>query len=179
VTVRTNLQRLVGGANEKTVIARVNEGIVKTIGMSESYKVVLQNPELMSKRVLEQGLDSGTAFEILSIDIAEVDVSENIGAKLQADQAEADLRMARARAEQERTAEVAREQEMIALVEEHRAELTFQEAEVPKAIAEAIDQGHLGAMEYYRLRNIQADTQMRSSFAGASEDRSIAGQGSS
>jgi uncharacterized protein YqfA (UPF0365 family) len=179
VTVRTNLQRLVGGANEKTVIARVNEGIVKTIGMSESYKEVLRNPELMSKRVLEQGLDSGTAFEILSIDIAEVDVSENIGAKLQADQAEADLRMARARAEQERTAQVAREQEMIALVEENRAELTFQEAEVPKAIAEAIDQGHLGAMEYYRLRNIQADTQMRTSFAGASEDRSLAGSGSS
>jgi uncharacterized protein YqfA (UPF0365 family) len=152
----------------------VAEGIVESIGMSESYKDVLQNPERISKRVLERGLDSGTAFEILSIDVADVDVGENVGAKLQADQAEADLRKARAQAEQERAAAVAREQEMRAKVEENRATLVQQEAEIPLAIAEAIDHGHLNLMEYYRLRNIQADTEMRSSFAGASGETSSA-----
>jgi uncharacterized protein YqfA (UPF0365 family) len=169
VTVRTNLQRLVGGASEKTVIARVAEGIVESIGMAESYKEVLESPEKMSRRVLDRGLDSGTAFEILSIDIADVDVGENVGAKLQADQAEADLRKARAQAEKERASAVAREQEMRALTEQHRAAVVAQEAEIPKAIADAIDQGHLGLMDYYRLKNIQADTEMRSSFAGINQ----------
>lgn len=167
VTVRTNLERLIGGAKEETVIARVGEGIVNTIGMAKDYKEVLESPEMISKRVLERGLDSGTAFEILSIDIADMDVGENIGAKLQADQAEADLRRARAQAEQDRTRAVAREQEMRALVEENRAILVAKEAEVPKAIAEAIEKGTLGIFDYYRLRNIQADTDMRSSFAAS------------
>lgn len=165
VTVRTNLERLVGGAKEETVIARVGEGIVNTIGAAADYKEVLESPDRISKRVLERGLDSGTAFQILSIDIADVDVGENVGAKLQADQAEADLRRARALAEQDRARAVAREQEMRAYVEENRAALVAQEAEIPKAIAEAIAKGHLGIMDYYRLRNIQADTQMRNSFA--------------
>lgn len=165
VTVRTNLERLVGGATEETVIARVGEGIVNTIGMAGSYKEVLEAPEKISKRVLERGLDSGTAFEILSIDIADVDVGENVGAKLQVDQAEADLRRARAEAEQARSRAVAREQEMKALTEENRAKLVEAESEIPKAIAEAIDQGHMSIWDYYRLRNIQADTDMRSSFA--------------
>jgi uncharacterized protein YqfA (UPF0365 family) len=133
--------------------------------MSASYKDVLEAPETISKRVLDRGLDAGTAFEILSIDIADVDVGENVGAKLQADQAEADLRRARAQAEQDRARAVAREQEMRAKVEENRAELVAQEAEIPKAIAEAISSGNLGIMDYYRLRNIQSDTQMRNSFA--------------
>lgn len=167
VTVRTNLERLVGGAKEETVIARVGEGIVNTIGMSEDYKTVLAAPERISKRVLERGLDSGTAFEILSIDIADLDVGDNIGAKLQADQAEADSRKARAHAEQDRARAVAREQEMKALVEENRAKLLDAEAGVPKAIAEAIEKGHLLMMDYYRLRNIQADTEMRASFASS------------
>jgi uncharacterized protein YqfA (UPF0365 family) len=165
VTVRTNLERLIGGAKEETVIARVGEGIVNTIGMAEDYKEVLESPELISRRVLERGLDSGTAFEILSIDIADLDVGENVGAKLQADQAEADLRRARAQAEQDRARAVAREQEMMALVEENRAILVAKEAEIPKAIAESIDKGALGIFDFYRLRNIQADTEMRSSFA--------------
>lgn len=167
VTVRTNLARLVGGAKEETVIARVGEGIVNTIGMADDYKQVLEAPELISKQVLKRGLDSGTAFEILSIDIADVDVGENVGAKLQADQAEADLRRARALAEQDRARAVAREQEMRALVEENRARLVEAEAEVPKAIADSIEKGHLGIMDYYRLRNIQADTEMRTSFAAS------------
>lgn len=165
VTVRTNLERLVGGAKEDTVIARVGEGIVNTIGMADDYKSVLASPQSISKRVLDRGLDSGTAFEILSIDIADVDVGENVGAKLQADQAEADLRKARALAEQDRARAVAREQEMRALVEENRAFLVAQEAEIPKAIAEAIESGHMGILDYYKLRNIQADTEMRNSFA--------------
>ncbi|HVJ80035.1 MAG TPA: flotillin-like protein FloA [Planctomycetia bacterium] len=176
VTVRTNLARLVGGANEKTVIARVGEGIVKTIGMADSYKDVMEAPESISKGVLDGGLDAGTAFEILSIDIADVDVGENVGAKLQADRAEADLRIARAQAEQERTLFVAREQEMKALVEENRAEVVSQEADVPKAIAEAIDHGYVGLMDYYRLRNIQADTEMRASFAAVTDERAAPGQ---
>lgn len=165
VTVRTNLARLVGGAKEETVIARVGEGIVNTIGMAESYKEVLEAPETISRRVLERGLDSGTAFEILSIDIADVDVGENVGAKLQVDQAEADLRRARAEAEQSRARAVAREQEMRALTEENRAKLVEAEAEIPMAIADSIQSGHLSLWDYYRLKNIQADTDMRSSFA--------------
>jgi uncharacterized protein YqfA (UPF0365 family) len=176
VTVRTNLARLVGGANEKTVIARVGEGIVNTIGMAASHKEILESPERISQRVLERGLDSGTAFEILSIDIADIDVGENVGAKLQADQSEAVLRRARAEAEQERAAYVAREQEMKALVEQNRAEVVAAEAEVPKAIAEALAGGQLAAEEYYRLRNLQADTEMRSSFATMGDDKSAAQQ---
>ena len=176
VTVRTNLARLVGGANEKTVIARVGEGIVYTIGMANSYKDILESPERISQRVLERGLDSGTAFEILSIDIADIDVGENIGAKLIADQAEASLRKARAEAEQERAAYVAREQEMRAAVEQNRAEVVAAEAEVPKAIAEALASGRLSVAEYYRLRNLQADTEMRASFSHMGEDKSASQQ---
>jgi uncharacterized protein YqfA (UPF0365 family) len=166
VTVRANLERLVGGATEETVIARVGEGIVTTIGSSESYKVVLENPDTISRRVLEKGLDAGTAFEILSIDIADVDVGDNIGAKLQADQAEADKRVAQALAERRRAMAVAREQEMQALVAENRAKVVLAEAEVPKAIAQAFREGNLGIMDYYRLQNIQADTGMRRSIGG-------------
>ncbi len=176
VTVRTNLARLVGGANEKTVIARVGEGIVNTIGMAASHKDILESPERISQRVLERGLDSGTAFEILSIDIADIDVGENIGAKLQADQAEAQSRFARAEAEQERAAYVAREQEMRALVEQNRAEVVAAEADVPRAIAEALASGALPVQEYYRLRNLQADTEMRASFATMGEDKSASQQ---
>jgi len=165
VTVQTNLERLIGGAKEETVIARVGEGIVNTIGMADDYKAVLEAPESISKRVLERGLDAGTAFKILSIDIADVDVGENVGAKLQADQAEADLRKARAQSEQERARAVAREQEMRAKTEENRAVVVEAEAEIPLAISAAIDSGKMGIMDYYRLRNIQADTDMRSSFA--------------
>jgi uncharacterized protein YqfA (UPF0365 family) len=164
VTVRANIERLVGGATEETIIARVGEGIVTTIGSAESYKKVLENPDKISKTVLQKGLDAGTAFEILSIDIADVDVGENIGAKLQADQAEADKRRFQAVAEQRRAAARAREQEMSALVRENRAKVVLAEAEIPKAIAEAFRSGNMGIMDYYRLRNIQADTQMRESI---------------
>jgi uncharacterized protein YqfA (UPF0365 family) len=164
VTVRANIERLVGGATEETIIARVGEGIVTTIGSAESYKDVLENPDNISKTVLQKGLDAGTAFEILSIDIADVDVGENVGAKLQADQAEADKRRFQAIAEQRRAAAQAREQEMSALVRENRAKVVLAEAEIPKAIAEAFRSGNLGIMDYYRLRNIQADTQMRESI---------------
>ncbi len=164
VTVRANLERLVGGATEETIIARVGEGIVTTIGSAETYKDVLENPDLISKRVLEKGLDAGTAFEILSIDIADVDVVENVGAKLQADQAEADKRRFQAEAEKRRAAARAREQEMVAEVQENRAKVVLAEAEIPKAIAEAFRGGNLGIMDYYRLRNIQADTDMRKSI---------------
>ena len=164
VTVRANIERLVGGATEETIIARVGEGIVTTIGSAESYKHVLENPDNISKTVLQKGLDAGTAFEILSIDIADVDVGENVGAKLQADQAEADKRRFQAIAEQRRAAAQAREQEMSALVRENRAKVVLAEAEIPKAIAEAFRSGNLGIMDYYRLRNIQADTQMRESI---------------
>lgn len=165
VTVRTNLDRLIGGAKEDTVIARVGEGIVNTIGMAESYEAVLEAPEKISRRVLERGLDAGTAFEILSIDIADVDVGENVGAKLQVDQAEADSRRARAEAEQSRAMAYAAEQEMRALTEEQRAVLVAQEAEIPRALADAIRSGNLSIFDYYKLRNIQADTEMRASFA--------------
>ena len=165
VTVRANIDRLVGGAGEETIIARVGEGIVTTIGSSESHKLVLENPDRISKVVLEKGLDAGTAFEILSIDIADVDVGENIGAKLQTDQAEADKRIAQAKAEERRALAVAREQEMKALTQEMRAKVVEAEADVPRAIAEAFRQGNLGVMDYYNLRNIQADTDMRNSIA--------------
>jgi uncharacterized protein YqfA (UPF0365 family) len=168
VTVRANIERLVGGAGEETIIARVGEGIVSTIGSSETYALVLENPDSISKVVLAKGLDSGTAFEILSIDIADVDVGENIGAKLETDQAEADLKIARAKAEERRAAAVAHEQEMIASVQEQRAKLVAAESEVPLAIADAFREGNLGIMDYYNLRNIQADTNMRESISGAS-----------
>ena len=167
VTVRANIDRLIGGATEETIIARVGEGIVTTIGSADSYKQVLENPDGISKQVLAKGLDAGTAFEILSIDIADVDVGENIGAKLQADQAEADKRRFQAEAEKRRAMARAREQEMQALVRENRAKVVLAEAEIPKAMAEAFRAGHLGIMDYYRLRNIQADTQMRDSIGGA------------
>ncbi|UCF06976.1 MAG: flotillin-like protein FloA [bacterium] len=165
VTVRANIDRLVGGAGEETIIARVGEGIVTTIGSASTHKQVLENPDTISKVVLEKGLDSGTAFEILSIDIADVDVGANIGAKLQTDQAEADKRIAQAKAEERRALAVAREQEMKALTQEMRAKVVEAEAEVPRAISEAFRQGNLGIMDYYNLRNIQADTDMRSSIA--------------
>ncbi|MDR2109769.1 MAG: flotillin-like protein FloA [Spirochaetaceae bacterium] len=171
VTVRANIERLVGGATEETIIARVGEGIVTTIGSSESYKSVLENPDTISKRVLEKGLDAGTAFEILSIDIADIDVGAYVGAKLQADQAEADKRRFQAEAEKRRAAAQAQEQEMIALVQENRAKVVLAEAEIPLAIAEAFRNGHLGVMDYYRLKNIQADTDMRSSIGGASGEK--------
>jgi uncharacterized protein YqfA (UPF0365 family) len=166
VTVRTNIARLVGGATEETVIARVGEGIVTSIGSSESYKAVMENPDRISKTVLQKGLDAGTAFEILSIDIADVDVGENVGAKLQADQAEADKRRFQAEAEKRRAMAMAQEQEMKAKVQENRAKVVLAEAEIPLAIAESFRSGNLGIMDYYRLRNIQSDTRMRESIAG-------------
>lgn len=165
ITVRANIERLVGGAGEATILARVGEGIVSTIGSSESHKLVLENPDSISKVVLAKGLDAGTAFEILSIDIADVDVGENIGAKLQADQAQADLQIARARAEERRAAAVALEQEMVAEVSRQRAKVVEAEAEIPKAMAEAFRSGNLGVMDYYNLKNVQADTQMRESIS--------------
>ncbi len=165
VTVRSNLGRYVGNAQEETVIARVGEGIVTSIGSAESYKNVLENPDSISKRVLERGLDVGTAFEILSIDIADVDVGDNIGAKLQEAQAEANKNMAQAQAEIRRAAAVAAEQEMKARVQEMRAKVVEAEAEVPRAMAEALRSGNLGAMDMYRIRNVVADTDMRQSIA--------------
>jgi uncharacterized protein YqfA (UPF0365 family) len=167
VTVRANIESLVGGATEETIIARVGEGIVTTVGSSESYKSVLENPDTISKTVFAKGLDAGTAFRILSIDIADIDVGANIGAKLQADQAEADKRRFQAEAEKRRAAAQAQEQEMIARVQENRAKVVLAEAEIPQAIAEAFRSGHLGIMDYYRLKNIQADTDMRASIGGA------------
>ncbi len=158
VTVRTNLDRLVGGAGEETVIARVGEGMVSTIGSAESHKAVLENPDHISKHILSRGLDAGTAFEILSIDIADVDVGENIGAKLQIDQANADKQIAQAKAEERRAMAVALEQEM-------RARVVEAESEVPRAMAEAFRSGNLGIMDYYRMKNVQADTAMRESIA--------------
>ncbi|MFW6066649.1 MAG: flotillin-like protein FloA, partial [Planctomycetota bacterium] len=166
VTVRANIDRLVGGATEETIVARVGEGIVTTIGSAETYKDVLENPDGISRRVLEKGLDAGTAFEILSIDIADVDVGENVGAKLQADQAEADKRRFQAEAEKRRAMASAREQEMKALTQENRAKVVEAEAEIPKAIAEAFHKGNLGVMDYYRFQNIQADTSMRENIGG-------------
>jgi len=165
VTVRANLQQLIGGATEETIIARVGEGIVSAIGSAQSHLEVLENPDRISKTVLGRRLDAQTAFEIVSIDIADVDVGENIGARLQADQAEADMRVARANAEGRRAMAVAEEQEMIAQIEENRAQVLQAEAEVPKAIANAFNSGKLGLMDYYKLRNIQADTEMRASIA--------------
>jgi uncharacterized protein YqfA (UPF0365 family) len=172
VTVRANIERLVGGATEETIIARVGEGMVTTIGSAETHKKVLESPDSISKKVLEKGLDSGTAFEILSIDIADIDVGHNIGAKLQADQAEADKIVAQAEAEKRRAMAVAREQEMTALVEENRAKVVLAEAEIPKAISQAFREGNLGIMDYYHLRNIQADTEMRTSISKTSGDTS-------
>ncbi|HSV56701.1 MAG TPA: flotillin-like protein FloA [Magnetospirillaceae bacterium] len=171
VTVRANIERLVGGATEETIIARVGEGIVTTIGSSESYKAVLENPDTISKRVLGKGLDAGTAFEILSIDIADIDVGVNIGAKLQADQAEADKRRFQAEAEKRRAAAQAQEQEMVALVQENRAKVVLAEAAIPIAIAEAFRTGSLGVMDYYRMINVQADTQMRKSIGGEESEK--------
>ena len=164
VTVRTNIARLVGGAGEETIIARVGEGIVSTIGSSKDHKAVLENPDEISKVVLARGLDAGTAFEIVSIDIADVDIGSNIGARLQADQAEADVRVAQAMAEKRRAMAVASEQEMQAMVVENRAKVVLAEAEVPKAIAQALREGNLGVMDLYRLQNIEADTKMRGSI---------------
>ena len=176
VTVRANIERLVGGATEETIIARVGEGIVTTIGSAVTYKEVLENPDLISKRVLEKGLDAGTAFEILSIDIADVDVGENVGAKLQADQAEADKRRFQAVAEQRRAAAQALEQENIALERENRAKVVLAEVEVPKAMADAFRSGNLGIMDYYRMRNLQADTSMRSNIAGETKPEDQGGK---
>jgi uncharacterized protein YqfA (UPF0365 family) len=167
VTVRANLQSLIGGATEETIIARVGEGIVSAIGSSTDHKAVLENPDIISKTVLERRLDSNTAFEIVSIDIADIDVGDNIGARLKADQAEADMRVARAKAEGRRSMAVAAEQEQIANIEESRAKLVEAEAQVPIAMAEAFRTGKLGILDYYKLRNVQADTDMRKSIAGA------------
>jgi uncharacterized protein YqfA (UPF0365 family) len=166
ITVRSNLGRLVGGATEETVIARVGEGIVSAIGSADSYKQVLENPDRISKAVLERGLDANTAFDILSIDIADVDVGDNIGAQLEADQAEADMRVAQAKAEERRALAAARNVENQALVVENKAKVTLAEAEVPQAIAQAFREGNLGVMDFYSLKNLQADTDMRHSIAG-------------
>jgi uncharacterized protein YqfA (UPF0365 family) len=167
VTVRTAINRLVGGATEETVIARVGEGIVNAIGSAEDYKHVLKNPDSISKAVLNKGLDANTAFEILSIDIAEITVGDNVGAKLAAARAESDTRRFQAEAEQRRAMAVAQEQENVAKQAENRAAVVLAEAEVPRAIAEAFRNGHLGVMDYYKLKNVQADTQMREAVAGS------------
>lgn len=173
VTVRANIDRLVGGAGEETILARVGEGVVTTVGSAGSHKQVLENPDSISRTVLEKGLDAGTAFEILSIDIADVDVGRNIGAQLQTDQAEADKRIAQAKAEERRAMAVAKEQEMKAAVEEMRAKVVDAEADVPRAMADALRQGKLGVMDYYNMQNLLADTNMRQSISnvggGASE----------
>jgi uncharacterized protein YqfA (UPF0365 family) len=166
VTVRTNLEQLVGGATEETVVARVGQGIVQAIGKQSSYKTVLENPEVISETVLELGLEKHTSFEIVSIDIADIDVGDNIGARLQADQAEADTRVAQAKAEQKRAEMAAKEQEMLALIQESRAKVVLAEAEVPQAIAAAFRSGKLGLMDYNELNNVQADTRMRAAIAG-------------
>jgi len=170
VTVRANIDRLVGGAGEETIIARVGEGIVTTVGSSESHKDVLENPDSISKTVLDKGLDSGTAYEILSIDIADVDVGRNIGAKLMMDQAEADKKIAQAKAEERRAMAVAREQEMRAEVQAMKAKVIEAEAEVPLALAHALKEGKMGVMDYYNMRNILADTDMRSAISKIVED---------
>ncbi|SRR6056297_682149 len=165
VTVRANIKQLVGGAGEETVLARVGEGIVSSIGSSDTHKAVLENPDSISRVVLKKGLDAGTAFEILSIDIADIDIGKNIGAGLQIDQAEADLKVAQAKAEERRAMGFAKEQEMRALTQEKRARVIEAEAEVPKAMAEAFRSGNLGIMDYYKMKNIQADTGMRDSIS--------------
>ena len=167
VTIRANIQQLVGGAGEETILARVGEGIVTSVGSAATHKEVLENPDKISKLVLQRGLDAGTAFEILSIDIADVDVGANIGAKLQTDQASADLKVAEAKAEERRAMAVAEEQEMVAKAQEARAKVILAEAEVPKALAEAFRTGNLGVMDYYKFQNIEADTDMRQSIAGS------------
>ncbi|HET9055020.1 MAG TPA: flotillin-like protein FloA [Cyclobacteriaceae bacterium] len=166
VTVRASIQQLVGGAGEDTILARVGEGIVSSIGSAKSHKEVLESPDKISKLVLSRGLDAGTAFEILSIDIADVDVGANIGAKLQIDQATADLKVAEAKAEERRAMAVALEQEMIAKAQEARANVIQAEAEIPKAMAEAFIKGNLGVMDYYKMQNVQSDTDMRNSISG-------------
>ncbi|MCH5159684.1 MAG: flotillin-like protein FloA [Clostridiales bacterium] len=175
VTVRANISRLIGGAGEETIIARVGEGIVTTVGSSEFHKEVLENPDLISKTVLKKGLDAGTAYEILSIDIADVDVGRNIGAQLQMDQAEADKRIAQANAEERRAMAIATEQEMKAHTQEMRAKVVEAEAEVPKAMAEAFRNGRLGIMDYYQMQNIQADTAMRNAISGGPENNGASG----
>jgi uncharacterized protein YqfA (UPF0365 family) len=172
VTVRANIDRLVGGAGEETVLARVGEGIVTTIGSADSHKNVLENPDMISKRVLEKGLDAGTAYEILSIDIADVDVGKNIGAELETDRAEADKKIAQAKAEERRAMAFAVEQEMKARVQEMRAKVVEAEAQVPLAMAEAFKKGNLGIMDYYRMKNIAADTQMRDKI-GSADDKEV------
>lgn len=167
VTVRANIERLVGGAGEQTIIARVGEGVVSTIGSAVDYKQVLENPDMISKSVLKKGLDAGTAFEILSVDIADVDVGTNVGAKLQAEQAEADKQVAQAKAESRRALAVAQEQEMKARIHEMRAKLVDAESQIPLAIAEAFRKGQLGVMDYYNMRNVLADTEMRQGIAGS------------
>ena len=170
VTVRANISRLIGGAGEETIIARVGEGVVTTVGSAVSHKELLENPDRISRTVLDKGLDSGTAYEILSIDIADIDVGRNIGAQLQMDQAEADKRIAQAKAEERRALAVAREQEMKAKTQEMRASVVAAEAEVPKAISEAFRSGRLGIMDYYNMQNIQADTAMRNAIGGMDSD---------
>jgi uncharacterized protein YqfA (UPF0365 family) len=170
VTVRANIDRLVGGAGEETILARVGEGIVTTIGSADTHKMVLENPDMISKRVLEKGLDAGTAYEILSIDIADVDVGKNIGAELETDRAEADKKIAQAKAEERRAMAFAVEQEMKARVEEMRAKVVEAEARVPLAMASAFDKGNLGVMDYYRMKNIEADTEMRDKI-GSPDDQ--------
>lgn len=165
VTVRANLDRLVGGAGQETIIARVGEGIVTTVGSAEDHKAVLENPDMISSTVLKKGLDSGTAFEILSIDIADVDIGRNIGAKLQEDQAQADKKIAQAKAEERRAMAVAHEQEMRAEVQSMRAKVVEAEAEVPKALSEALRNGNIGALDYYNMKNVMADTSMRDSIS--------------
>ena len=172
VTVRANISRLIGGAGEETIIARVGEGIVTTVGSALTHKDVLENPDRISKTVLQKGLDSGTAFEILSIDIADVDVGRNIGAQLQMDQAEADKRIAQAKAEERRAMAVATEQEMKAKTQEMRAVVIEAEAEVPKAMADALRNGKLGVMDYYNMQNLQADTNMRNALSGTDKTSS-------
>ncbi|MBL8694285.1 MAG: flotillin-like protein FloA [Planctomycetes bacterium] len=176
VTVRMNIGRLIGGATEETIIARVGEGIVSAIGSSESYKDVLENPDKISKTVLGKGLDAGTAFEIVSIDMADIDVGQNVGARLQADQAEADMRRAKAKAEERRAMAVAQEQEQKAEVMRNRALVTLAEADVPRAMADALKSGNLGVMDLYRMRNVDADTQMRESLARGSSGQSSSGE---
>jgi uncharacterized protein YqfA (UPF0365 family) len=174
VTVRTNIQQLIGGATEETVIARVGQGIVNAIGAADDYKYVLENPATISKRVLNDGLGSGTAFEILSIDIAEITVGENVGAKLQAEQANTNVRVAQADAEKRRALAVAQEQEFKATAQQNRAKVIEAEAQIPLAMAEAFRSGHLGVMDYYRMRNMQADTTMRETLGGQAVDESKA-----
>jgi uncharacterized protein YqfA (UPF0365 family) len=172
VTVRTNIPGLIGGATDETIIARVGEGIVSAIGSADNYSAVLENPDNISRTVLEKGLDAGTAFEILSIDIADLDVGKNIGASLQADQAEADLRVAQAKAETRRAMAVAEEQEMTARTQEMKAKVVAAEAEVPKAMAQAFRDGNLGIMDYYKMENIKSDTGMRDAIASSDADTS-------